>query len=102
MRNFLAEFYGSDGMEPKAAQDTATKTLAFLLAVEAVSSERLRVWERGALIYQLRGQDVRYGAIRERVPISRAACYDALRRHLKRRRAGAKIFLKVKNSPAQT
>ena len=69
----------------------AAHALEYLLAVQVLTSQRVELFERDAKIYQLRTKGSRPCELGARFAMSRTRIFEAIRRHIKQRRAGLRL-----------
>jgi hypothetical protein len=87
LRRLLAERLIAAGAEPVEAARTAELAVRTMLEAETISAYRAESWERDAQIHCLIKSGAPLEAVRRLHGMSRSGMYEALRRHLERRRA---------------
>lgn len=87
----LAECFSAQGLDRAKAEKAAACALQVLPAAGLIKHEALEAFERDAHIYKLRGMRITAVAISERLGISRAGVFRAIRSHTQRRRAALRM-----------
>lgn len=75
------------GISPEVARCEAGKELAMLVAMGLISPKALETVDRDAQVHDLRGKGLTCTVIGVRMSIGRTAIFEAIRRHVHRRRA---------------
>ena len=75
------------GISPEIARSEAGKEIAMLIAMGLISAKTVEAVDRDAQVHDLRGKGLTCTVIGVRMSISRTCIFEAIRRHVRRRRA---------------